>query len=265
MQQARWEYMEREMRAEDLSALGYGIQMAQHIVSLMGETELLCWYLRRAEQAGCVPLTRVTGQYPAVLRQRLGGQSSGCLWAKGNLDLLGYRAVSLVGSRDLNPENLKFAREAGRQAALQGYVLVSGNARGADREAQNACLAAGGNVISVVADELATKMPDDRVLYLSEDGFDLPFSALRALHRNHVIHALGDRVLVAQASLRNGGTWDGTVKNLRFGWSPVHCFRDGSEAADTLIQMGAEPLTADMLKDLSNLPRSEVSLFEGTI
>lgn len=252
---------DRDLRPEDLVALGYGQEMARRIVSLLGDTDSLQWYLQKAKTAHCVPLSRVSEGYPAVLRQRLGGESTGCLWAKGNVELLKYRAISLVGSRELSPENEKFAAEVGAEAALQGYVLVSGNARGADRVAQSACLENGGCVISVVADALEAKSPDERILYLSEDGFDLPFSPLRALRRNRVIHALGDKVLVAQATLRSGGTWDGTARNLRFGWSPVYCYNDGSEAALTLAQMGAELVTMEQLGDFEKLPR-QGSLFE---
>ena len=73
-----------------------------------------------------------------------------------------------------------------------------------------------------------------KVLYLSEEGFDLEFSSLRALSRNRCIHALGIAAIAAQCSLRTGGTWDGSVKNLRFGWSPLYVFDDGSESAKLL-------------------------------
>ena len=261
----RMELMEkgedRDIVPEDLMAIGYGQEMAQRIVALLGAGESLRWYLQKAKAAQCIPLSRVSEGYPAIVRQRLGGESTGCLWAKGNVDLLGYRAISLVGSRDMHPENEKFAQEVGVEAAEQGYVLVSGNARGADRVAQNACLENGGCVISVVADDLESKNPSDQILYLSEDGFDLPFSPMRALRRNRVIHALGDKVLVAQATLQSGGTWDGTVRNLRFGWSPVYCYNDGSEAMQSLGQMGAELITMEQLGDFENLPRPK-SLFE---
>ena len=149
----------------------------------------------------------------------------------------------------------------GRQAALQGYALVSGNARGADRTAQEACLAAGGWVISVVADGLDKQTARERMLYLSEDGFEEAFSAARALSRNRVIHALGCKTFVAQCSYRKGGTWDGTVKNLRFGWSPVFCFRDGSAAAELLAQMGAELVEMEALSPFESLQKGEMSLF----
>lgn len=246
---------DRDLRPEDLMDLGYGQQMAQRIVSLLEDVEPLQWYLQKAKTAQCVPLTRVSVGYPAILRQRLGGESTGCLWAKGNVELLRYRAISLVGSRELHPENEKFAAEVGAEAAEQGYVLVSGNARGADRVAQNACLENGGCVISVVADSLETKTPNEQILYLSEDGFDLPFTPMRALRRNRVIHALGDKVMVAQAALQNGGSWDGTVRNLRFGWSSVYCYDDGSEVMQVLSQMGAELIGIEQLSDFESLPR----------
>ena len=168
---------------------------------------------------------------------------------------------ALVGSRALQPPNEKFAREVGRQAAKQGYTVVSGNARGADRAAQEACLAEGGNVIVVVADALCKHTLKERVLYLSEDSFDGAFSAPRALSRNRVIHSLGVSTFVAQASLRAGGTWSGTVKNLSCGWTPVFCFDDGSEAMEQLLQLGAAAVDTEQLRDLALLQNATGNLF----
>ena len=248
---------DRDLTAADLTALGYRADMARRIVALLEEEELLIHYLRRARKAGCTPISRVHPLYPAILRQRLGEDAPGCLWAKGDLEILNSRMISLVGSRDLNPKNAQFAREAGRQAALQGYTLVSGNARGADKTAQEAVLASGGRVVSIVADSLEKHALRENLLYLSEDAFEEDFSAQRALSRNRCIHALGEKVLVAQASYQHGGTWDGTVKNLRFGWSPVFCFHDGSPAAKQLEEMGASPVGPDALADLEALRGTE--------
>ena len=101
-----------------------------------------------------------------MVSKLLGDDAPGCLWAKGNLELLSRPMISLVGSRDIMPRNLEFARELGRQAALQGFVLVSGNARGADRAAQSACLEAGGADVETLrgrthhgADALDVRVP----------------------------------------------------------------------------------------------------------
>jgi predicted Rossmann fold nucleotide-binding protein DprA/Smf involved in DNA uptake len=253
---------DRQLDSRDLTAMGYSLEMAEHIVGLLDDTVLLEHYLRRGERNGCQAISRVSRLYPQVLHNRLGLDAPGCLWSRGDVELMERPAVALVGSRDLGADNLAFAREVGRQAARQGYVLVSGNARGADKAAQESCLAAGGDVIAVVADELERYAPRQHMLYLSEDGFDLPFSAQRALSRNRVIHCMGLRTFVAQSGYQRGGTWDGTVKNLRFGWSTVYCFDDGSPAARLLCEMGANGVNTQELCNFSALTPHIFGLFD---
>ena len=245
---------DRELELSDLTALGYDAEDGRRILRLLDEEALLDRYLAKADRYGCVPLTRLTPGYPRRILEALGDDAPGCIWARGDLSLLERPGVALVGSRELRPENRRFAREAGAQAARQGLTLISGNARGADRTAQDAALAAGGGVISIVADLLTDHIPGKGILYLSEEGYDLEFSSQRALSRNRCIHALGLSAIAAQCSMQTGGTWDGSVKNLRFGWSPLYIFNDESESADLLEQMGAEKIGFKELQDLRNLP-----------
>lgn len=237
----------RSLTAEDLRLLGYGREAAAHILALLDQEALLEYYCMQGLRRDCACLSRISPAYPSVLRQRLGDDSPGSLWSRGDLALLGMPKLALVGSRELEQPNRRFAEEVGLQAARQGYVLVSGNARGADRTAQDACLRAGGSVICVVADRLDSHPLRQNVLYLSEDGFDLEFSARRAISRNRVIHALGQKTFVAQCGLGSGGTWDGTEKNLRSGWSAVYCFADHSPAQRLLVDMGACAVSAEQL------------------
>lgn len=252
----------RELTLSDLQELGYGREMAQRILALLARQELLEYYVNLAARTDCYPITRISPLYPKSCLRKLGLDSPGCLWAKGDSALLSRPAIALVGSRELEQDNAAFAAEAGRQAALQGFVLISGNARGADRLAQESCLQAGGQVVSIVADSLE-KCPDTPgVLYLSEDGFNMPFSAPRALSRNRLVHSMAAATLVAQASFDKGGTWNGSVLNLRHHWSPLYCFRDGSEGVAALVQMGAGEIGTEELADLSGLARQEISLFD---
>ena len=253
---------DRDLTEKDLTSWGYPVETAQHILHLLSETVVLDRYLQRGELAGCVPVTRVSDWYPEVLLQRLGLESPGCIWAKGDVSLLNMPKVSLVGSREIYPANRAFAWEVGAQAAKQGYALVSGNARGADRIAQTACLKNGGTVICVVADSLEDKATQENILYLSECDFDQPFTAQRAISRNRIIHALGEKTFVAQCAYQTGGTWDGTVKNLRHGWSPVFCLVDGSEACGELQQMGAVGITSRDLVNLKQLQSNHISFFD---
>ncbi len=246
-----------DVTPEDLIKLGYDYDTAARILMLLSQKALAERYVRRGFEMQCFPLVRLNTNYPDLLRKKLGMDAPGTIWIKGDISLLSQKSISLVGSRELKEDNMDFAREAGYQAAAQGYVLVSGNARGADRVAQDACLAEGGKVISVVADELCNQPENANILYLSEDGYDLPFSAQRALQRNRVIHCLGQTVLVAQSALGKGGTWNGTAKNLRFGWTPVCCYHDGSDAAEELARLGAEMIGTKDLLDLSQLPQPD--------
>ncbi len=243
----------RELVPKDLLMLGYSLQDAARIVELLEETDVLNWYLGKAKRFDCFPITRVSQIYPQALRNKLGLDAPGCLFAKGDLSLLNTKAVALVGSRDLLDENKRFAREVGRQAALQGYTLISGNARGADSQAQDACLEAGGNVISIVADNLTQCPLTNHVLYLSLDGYDLPFTPQRALQRNHIIHAMPLYTFIAQCTLGKGGTWDGTLYNLKMGLSPVYCYCDSRESTKDLCGRGAKEISIHSLQNLGAL------------
>ena len=68
-----------------------------------------------------------------------------------------------------------------------------------------------------------------------------------------MIHSLGYITLVAQCNLGTGGTWDGSVKNLQNGWSPVFCFDDESQVSAELEQLGARLIDIAQLADLPAL------------
>lgn len=243
----------RDLQIGDLVKLGYDTPMAERIYCLLCDTNRLREYLRRARDCDCCPVTRLDPEYPLSVRKRMGLDSPGVLWAKGDVSLLNRPAVAVIGSRELRNENAKFAMEAGYQIAKQGYVLVSGNAKGADQTAQAACLESGGSVISIVADSLQKQPLVRNVLYLSLDAFDASFCAQRALHRNHVIHSMASLTVAAQCTLGKGGTWDGILTNLKNGWNPVCIFADGSEAAADLQNRGVQTVSVDDLQNLAAL------------
>ena len=251
---------EEELTPAHLFKLGCSHSEAEHIVSLLSETDRLSAYLDRAGALGLQCLTRANPRYPRRLMRALGDRAPSVLWFDGNLDLLQRTGLSLVGSRELRPENRAFAPAAGLQMARQGYVLVSGGARGADAAAQASCLTGGGQVISVLAGPL-TGASHRNLLLCCEDSFDLPFSPARALSRNRLIHILGEKTLVAQAAFGSGGTWAGATENLRRGWSPVFCFTDGSPGAKALLERGATGVTISQLTDFSSLQPAQTVFF----
>ena len=251
----------RQLEQKDLIALGYSRQDAQRILFLLEQEDVLDGYLKQAKKLGCHVLTRLSPSYPQSLRNKLGPDAPVCLWYKGDLSILAQKSISVVGNRIVRPESEVFSAEAGRQAALQGFAVVSGNARGTDRIAQRACLESGGQIIRILADCLSEHRETHRVLSVSEDSFDLPFSSHRALSRNRIIHALSPAVLVAQCDETRGGTWDGTQRNLRSGWSNVWCLQDQTDGIQELLRMGGQPLNLSDLSDLSALCQHGPNLF----
>lgn len=244
---------EGHMSEAYLRGLGLNGDDAQGIARLFSQQALAVEYVKRAERLGIRCLTWKSPGYPRRLRETMGTRAPSVLWLWGNEGLLDTAAVALVGARDAGPESLTFAGAVGAAAARQGFTLVSGGARGCDSAGECACLSGGGRVIRVLPDAMHRhERPGERLLYLCEDSFDLPFSPHRALSRNRLIHSLGRITMVGQSGLR-GGTWDGTTQNLSQGWSPVYLWECASPGARALMNRGAHLLPSDGLKNLSAL------------
>ena len=254
--------LDRSLKDADLHALGLNPAFSSRVVELLARERDLDRYLSVAEELAIRPLTRISEGYPARLR-RLGDTAPAVLFCRGELSVLQRPAVALVGSRDLTPEGEAFARKVGALAAAEGLVLVSGNARGADQCAQNACLDAGGAVIAVLPDGLQDHAPQHgRIVYLCEWGWHLPMIGYRALERNRLIHALGEKTFVAQSHC-SGGTWSGSEENLRCGWSPLFVHDDGSPGCQALIAMGAAAVRTETLCSLRQLRPTQIRLENG--
>lgn len=248
-----------ELSLRDLIRLGYTAEESTRILCLLERKRQLSDYLSEGERKGIVPLTRISSDYPQRISRARKFSAPPVLFASGDLSLLAQPSVAVVGSRQLHPENEAFAVQAGRTAAKEGLVLVSGNAHGADRTAQNACLEAGGSCIVFTADRLMDHRPQEHMLYLSEDGYDLSFSAYRALHRNSLIHIQGDKTIAAQCTYGKGGTWEGSLDNLKHSWSPLFVFDDSSSGAQALIERGATGVKT--LSSVLELTPSQISFF----
>lgn len=247
----------RDVTVKDVRRLGYSEYEAGHIVSLLSRERQLDGYLLAAEKADVAVITRLDARFPQRLREQLGARCPAALFCRGDLRLLQRPCISVVGSRHLASPGAQFAAQAGRLAAREGFTLCSGDAMGADRTAQEACLRGGGSVLIFPATELVYCPARENVLYAAEGGFELGFSAQRALGRNRFIHAMGEKTLVAQTSFGKGGTWNGSLDNLQHEYSPLFVFDDGSEGARALCARGATPVQA--LTSLQALTPAQLS------
>ena len=54
---------DRDLSVSDLLRLGYGREMAERILHLLSQEDLLEYYLNRGRKLGCRPITRVSAPY----------------------------------------------------------------------------------------------------------------------------------------------------------------------------------------------------------
>lgn len=170
------------------------------------------------------PLTFTAPDYPDALRATKAAPP--VLWHRGDAELLQRRAVGLCGSRDASAEGLRVAADFGTRAAGADTVLVTGMARGVDREAMRAALDAGGAAIGVLAEGwerwtarwLEPAIANGRLLVLSEFRPSALWRVGQAMQRNGTIVLLSEAMSLIEAGER-GGTLDAGRRALRLGRS----------------------------------------------
>ena len=130
----------------------------------------------------------------------------------GDVPLLSQPSVAVVGSRNASLNGRTLARGLARDLAANGFVIVSGLARGIDAEAHRGGLATG--TVGVLAGGVDVCYPRENAelyAHIAEQGALVseapPGMAPQARHfprRNRVISGLARGVVVVEANLRSG-------------------------------------------------------------
>jgi DNA processing protein len=136
------------------------------------------------------------------------------LFAKGEAGFLqSMPTLGIVGSRSPSQEGLSGCRSLARDAIDCGYALVSGGARGIDWAAHDQAASARAPQVMVLAtasDRLGSWQWEmvHRVattgMVITETPPGHSITPASFLHRNRVIAALSDRVVVVEAAERSG-------------------------------------------------------------
>jgi DNA processing protein len=174
------------------------------------------------------------------------------LYLKGTLPEEG-QAVAVVGTRRAAPWALSFARKLARALAEAGAVVVSGLARGIDREAHLGALEAGGRTLGVLGSALDQIYPPEhrpmaeRMDLLSEFPLGTGPKPEHFPRRNRLIAGLARAVIVVEAPLESGALITARYA-LELGKEvlavPGRPTDQGSLGANRLIQDGAYPVLA---------------------
>jgi DNA processing protein len=245
---------------EEIStALGASPNMAARLAHLLARGGQLAFELEHLASRGVWVLTRAEDAYPSRLKRLLQAQAPPVLYGAGRQEAMGQTALAVVGSRDAGPDALQFTRDLARTCARQHVAVVSGAARGVDREAMGAAIEAGGTALGVTVDPLERliRRPDMRMA-LAEGLLTLvtPFhpsarwQVSNAMRRNRLIYVLSRAAVIASASAGSGGTWAGAIENIEHRWVPMFVREDSSAASHQLQLAGALGLPERIVGDV---------------
>jgi DNA protecting protein DprA len=172
-----------------------------------------------------IPIT--SPEYSKTLKQYLKvAHSPALLYVKGNKQLLHENSIAIVGSRAAEGKSLAFTSNMAKLATKDLKVVVSGFAKGVDKQALNSAIKYKGQSIIVLPQGIETfnsgfktyykQIVAGDVLVLSTFHPKAVWSAGLAMARNPIIYGLADEIFVAESS-EKGGTWSGVMDGLRKG------------------------------------------------
>ena len=170
-----------------------------------------------------IPIT--SPEYSKTLKENLkASHAPALLYVKGNKQLMQEKSIAIVGSRNASEKSLEFTDNIAKLASMEYKVVVSGFAKGVDKQALDSAVNYKGQSIIVLPQGIMTfgsgfknyykQIVDGDVLVLSTFFPKAPWKAELAMARNPIIYGLADEIYVAESSDK-GGTWSGVVDGLR--------------------------------------------------
>ena len=170
-----------------------------------------------------IPIT--SPEYSKTLKENLkAAHAPALLYVKGNKQIMREKSIAIVGSRNASDKSLEFTDNIAKLASKEYKVVVSGFAKGVDKQALDSAINYKGQSIIVLPQGIMTfgsgfkkyykQIVDGDVLVLSTFFPKAPWKAELAMARNPIIYGLADEIYVAESSDK-GGTWSGVVDGLR--------------------------------------------------
>ncbi|MEM7214257.1 MAG: DNA-processing protein DprA [Pseudomonadota bacterium] len=204
-------------------------------------------------------------EYPVNLRNAEGAPPLLCF--RGSQNALKQQSLAIVGSRNSSIAGMKITERLSGQIGREGYIIVSGLARGIDTAAHKAALSTGtvavfaGGVDHVFPPEnmeLASAILGNEGALVSEMPMGWQPRAKDFPRRNRIITGLAKAVLVVEAARKSGSLITARIANemgrtvLAIPGSPLD---PRSHGTNNLIREGATLVTSmeDIIEAISPL------------
>ncbi|MFK7875725.1 MAG: DNA-processing protein DprA [Paracoccaceae bacterium] len=166
--------------------------------------------LRDGARIGAKLLIHGHDTYPSSLMDMTDAPPA--LWTLGNTDLLAQPMIAMVGARNASALGSRMAKSLAQDLGTQGFVIVSGLARGIDAAAHLAALPTG--TIAVQAGGVDVMYPAENTelaeqiaqngLRISEQPIGLQPQARHFPIRNRIIAGLASGCVVVEAAAKSG-------------------------------------------------------------
>ncbi len=209
------------------------------------------------KRIGICVLTIDSPYYPECLKQISAPPHVLYVRCKHRYNLNNYQCISVVGTREATDYGAATTKELSHAMASNGFVIVSGMAKGIDTAAHIGAIAAGGITVAVVGGGLETAYPycnKELMRDIIRTGMVIseypPYSEPKKHHfpeRNRIIAGLAKGVLVAEAPERSGALITANYaleENRDIFAVPGDITRPKSVGANNLIKEGAYPVTS---------------------
>ncbi len=232
---------------------GIGPKIARNILAL--NRQALAGAITHWQAEGVRIIPALATDYPQRLRPVKDAPAT--LFVRGGWQPAAQRHIAIVGTRQPTPTATQAARQLALTLAESGWVIVSGLARGIDREAhEGALITAEGQTVAVLGSGVLNIYPADnhdlaraiglRGALVSECAPNAAPSAARLVARNRIISGLSDAVIVVQTE-RDGGAMYAARRAQEQG-RPVYALDYPTSGNQDLIATGAVPVHPEQLE-----------------
>lgn len=203
------------------------------------------------------------------------------LYSKGNRNLLEKPSIAVVGSRKMSFYGKKSTEMFTKAFVKEGYVVISGLARGVDTTAHVSVVDSGGETVAILGSGVDVIYPPENSqlyvdiikkggLIISEYPLGYPPLPSNFVLRNRLISALSDAVLVVEGKRKSGTLI--TASNAANQGKQVFAVPGQidsplSEASHFLIQNGAKLVTApeDVLEEITEISLSDARVIKNEL
>lgn len=220
-----------------------------------------------------IKVTKNDIEYPQQLNIILGKNAPDTLYMWGNLDLLNRPSVGFCGSRDVSDKGIEVTVDTAGQIAQEGWVVVSGHAKGVDTAAHRTALEHDAGTILVISEgidrfklrrELKRIAKPENLLVISQFERNDGWVSWRAMQRNQTIIALSDAMIILESRLK-GGTYNAGLTAMKLKhplYVAVYQDKEKSAGNEYFIKRGAWQLRKNRETNQANLEHLKVVVIQ---